>query len=150
MADHLFVPQTTLDAWSDQGKIDVDGVQLTILAEKKSYQLTPAVRFVRVVDGASADPHGLIKKVKTEAALKQMGAEHMADSVILGEIAYEVQQGFLAAAGAIGSVVGRPLAAAPAVAQPAAPTAPAPAAPAAPQKKDEEELLTQFLLSNLL
>jgi len=99
MADYLFVPQTVLDRWSEQGKVQVDGHVLTLLGENKVFALTAAVRFLKMEAGE--DAMGLIHKVKTIDALKQMSAEHYLDSVILGDNAYEVQQGFLADANAI-------------------------------------------------
>src|SRR3954454_12499199 len=99
MADYLFVPQSVLDRWSEQGRIQVDGNVLVILGEQKSFALTSAVRFMKMEAGD--DRAGLLAKVKTTDALKQMGAEHYMDSVILGESAYQVQQGFLADANAL-------------------------------------------------
>src|SRR5882672_611490 len=99
MADYLFVPQSVLDKWSEQGRIQVDGNVLTILGEQKSFALTSAVRFIKMEAGD--DNVGLLAKVKTTDALKQMGAEHYMESVILGESAYQVQQGFLADANAL-------------------------------------------------
>jgi hypothetical protein len=108
MADYLFVPQTVLDRWSEQGKVQVDGYVLTLLGENKAFALTAAVRFLRMEAGD--DLMGLIHKVKTVDALKQMAAEHYLDSVILGENAYEVQQGFLADASVIRRAAGGGLA----------------------------------------
>src|SRR5881392_1857105 len=125
MADYLFVPQSVLDKWSEQGRIAVDGNVLTILGEKKSFALTSAVRFMKMEAGE--DNVGLLQKVKTTDALKQMGAEHYMESVILGESAYQVQQGFLADANAL-----RRAAAASAPPAPKATPAPAAAAPAKP------------------
>src|SRR3954447_18644039 len=99
MADYLFVPQSVLDRWSEQGRIQVDGNVLTILGERKSFTLSTAVRFLKMEAGD--DRAGLLAKVKTTDALKQMGAEHYMESVILGESAYQVQQGFLADANAL-------------------------------------------------
>src|ERR1700682_5318562 len=102
MADYgqiLFVPQSVLDRWSEQGRIQVNGNVLTILGENKNFALTSAVRFIKMEAGD--DTAGLLQKVKTTDALKQMGAEHYMESVILGEVAYQVQQGFLADANAL-------------------------------------------------
>src|SRR5437870_13379905 len=126
MADYLFVPQSVLDKWSEQGRIEVDGNVLTILSEQKSFALTSAVRFIKMEAGE--DNAGLLAKVKTTDALKQMGAEHYMESVILGENAYQVQQGFLAAANALPRAAAASQAAAPPAAQP-----PAAATPAAPR-----------------
>ena len=144
MADYLFVPQSVLDKWSEQGRIQVDGNVLTILGEHKSFALTSAVRFIKMEAGD--DNAGLLQKVKTTDALKQMGAEHYRESVILGENAYQVQQGFLADANALRRAA--------AASQPAAPKAAtaAPADPAKPGEKKEggeQDMLERFLLDNL-
>jgi hypothetical protein len=149
MADYLFVPQTVLDRWSEQGKVQVDGTVLTILGENKNFVLTPAVRFMKLEAGD--DSAGLLTKVKTTEALKQMGAEHYMESVLLGETAYNVQQGFLADANALRRAAAASAAAA-AKAKPAAATpaqAPAVAAAAPDKKGNENDLLAQFLLDNL-
>jgi hypothetical protein len=157
MADYLFVPQSVLDKWSEQGRIQVDGNVLTILGEGKDFALTSAVRFMKMEAGD--DTVGLLQKVKTTDALKQMGAEHYMESVILGEVAYQVQQGFLADANALrraAAASAPPVAkAAPAAAPkpepgPAAPTAAQAAAAHAEEKKaGEQDMLAQFLLDNL-
>jgi hypothetical protein len=99
--------------------------------------------------------------VKSVAQLKEIGAEPVDDSCILGDTAYEVQQGFFAEAAALQAA---------ATAQPAVPRAgeKAPPAPAAAQaaarsrplgtaplpkeleeKRKEAEALARFLLENL-
>ena len=169
MADYLFVPQSVLDRWSEQGKVQVDGHVLTILGENKAFSLTSAVRFIKMEAGD--DVSSLLQKVKTTDALKQMGAEHYMESVILGDSAYQVQQGFLADANALRRAAAAsqsppsPKAGPPAaVAATVAPAAAAPAAPppaaasalaaAAAERKSaeqsgEQDLLAQFLLENL-
>jgi hypothetical protein len=153
MADYLFVPQSVLDKWSEQGRIAVDGNVLTILGEGKNFSLTQAVRFMKMEAGD--DTAGLLQKVKTTDALKQMGAEHYMESVILGESAYQVQQGFLADANALrrAAAVSAPPAPkpapAPAKAPEAAPTAAQAAAKAEEKKSGEQDMLAQFLLDNL-
>ncbi len=93
MNDKLFIPQSVLDRWVDGGKVAFDSSVLTLLAEKKSYTLTPAVRFMKTVAGD--DVAGLLGKVRTIPKIEELGAEHMSDSVILGDTAYEVQEGFI-------------------------------------------------------
>jgi hypothetical protein len=156
MADYLFVPQSVLDKWSEQGRIQVDGNVLTILGEGKDFALTSAVRFMKMEAGD--DIAGLLQKVKTTDALKQMGAEHYMESVILGEVAYQVQQGFLADANALrraAAASAPPVPkTAPAATKPepgsAAQTAAQAAATKAEEKKSgEQDMLAQFLLDNL-
>src|SRR5476649_547262 len=151
MADYLFVPQSVLDKWSEQARIQVDGNVLTILGDGKHFALTSAVRFMKMEAGE--DSAGLLQKVKTTDALKHMGAEHYMESVILGEVAYQVQQGFLADAHALrrAAVVSQP----PPVGKPATGLAPAAAAPL-PQtqpsddkKAGDQDMLARFLLDNL-
>ncbi len=99
MSDYLFVPQAVLDRWSEQGAAQVDGSVLTLVPLDRRYALTAAVRFIKMEAGE--DHAGLLTHVRTDAALRNMGAEHYLESVIFGESAYEVQQGFLADAAAL-------------------------------------------------
>lgn len=99
MADYLFVPEIVLARWSEEGRILVDGDVLTIVDDGNHFALTSAVRFVKMEAGE--DSVGLLRKVRTKDALRQMGAEHYLESVLLGEAAYLVQQGFLADAHAL-------------------------------------------------
>jgi hypothetical protein len=142
MADYLFVPQSVLDKWSDKGRVELEGHVLTLVKEKKAFQLTPAVRFIKMEAGG--DEKKLLQKVKTLEALKQMGAEHYQESVILGESAYQVQQGFLADASALRRAAGVEQAA-----KTGAKGAPASAQKKPGEKEGEQDLLAQFLLENL-
>ncbi len=106
----------------------------------KSFQLTGAVRFLKMEAGE--DVKGLLQKVKTLAALKQMGAEHYRESVILGDSAYQVQQGFLADANALRRAAG--------VSQPPGDKKAAGGTKTQQgEKEGEQDLLAQFLLDNL-
>ena len=67
MADYLFVPQSVLDKWSEQGRVQVEGNVLIILGEGKNFALTSAVRFIKMEAGD--DTAGLLQKVKTSPAL---------------------------------------------------------------------------------
>ena len=86
-----------------------------------------------------------------------MGAEHYMESVILGENAYQVQQGFLADANALRRAAAASQAAAAKAAAAGAPKPAGNAAPAAqaaaksPEEKNagEQDMLAQFLLDNL-
>ena len=168
MAGLLFVSQAMLDSWAEAGKIDFVGNVMTLLAGEgkgRSYALDPAVRFLKVL-GDEKDPNGLLHKVKSLAHLKELGAEPAGDSCILGDVAYEVQPGFLAEAAALQAAASaKPEAPPPAKAAPAAPAAQgAPsqgsAARSKPlgtgplpkdleEKRKEAEALARFLLDNL-
>jgi hypothetical protein len=143
----LFVSQALLDAWAGQGRIDLDGRSIALRvgqARGRRYALDPAVRFLRVAGGGD-DALGLVARVKTLAQVREIGGEPMADSVVVGDVAYEVEPGFLAEASAVEAA---------SRAAPAA--APAPAAEgsrALPRdledRRREAEALARFLLDNL-
>jgi hypothetical protein len=99
MGGLLFVSQAMIDSWAEQGKIDFVGNVMTLLAgegQGRSYALEPAVRFMKLLGAEGEDPHALLHKVKSVVQLREMGAEAVDDSCILGDVAYEVQPGFLA------------------------------------------------------
>ena len=136
MAGLLFVTQVMLDSWAEQGKIDFVGNVMTLLAGDglgRSYALDPAVRFLKVI-GAEADPNGLLRKVKSVAQLRELGAEVVDASVLLGDLGYEVEPGFLAEMSALQAAASAKVE--PGQARPARPPAPPPltatAAPPAP------------------
>lgn len=90
----LFISQDRLDEWSAEDRVRLDAGVLTLADDGRSFRIAPAVRFVRV-SGADTDPHDLVGRVKREAELGALGAELYMNSVILGEVAYDVQPGFL-------------------------------------------------------
>jgi hypothetical protein len=92
---NLFISQEWVDVSNMEDKVTLDGQQMVIAADGKAYQLTPAVRFLKV-EGGDSDSHQLIGKVKTNMALEALDAETMAESVLLGDTAYRVQPGFSA------------------------------------------------------
>jgi hypothetical protein len=90
----LFVPQGKLEEWALGDKADIRDGKLVVVAEKSSFAVQPAVHFTKLVSGT--DDKKLLRKVKTEDELQKLGAEHMADSVLLGDTAYEVTGGYVA------------------------------------------------------
>lgn len=90
----LFLPQAQLEEWALEDKADVKDGVLAVNGEEGVYPVTPAVHIVQLVTGE--DANGLVSKVKTEEQLKTLGAEQMADSVLLGDTAYEVVPGYVA------------------------------------------------------
>ncbi len=158
MADFLFVSQEMLDNWMMQEKIDFSGNEMVIRGDARRYVLEPAVRFVQVA-GDGGDPAGLIGKVKTLDQVAEAGGEHYADSVILEDTAYDVQNGFLAkvrlpeGARPPEHAAAEPPAPAPEAAPEASPPEPAPEPPPPdaepPPDEDAEAMLARFLLDNL-
>jgi hypothetical protein len=91
----LFLPQKTLEDWSGSEKADLEDGKLVVKDKDKStHAVTPAVHFVKVISGT--DAHQLTGRVKTMKQLDELGAEHMMDSVLLGETAFEVVPGYVA------------------------------------------------------
>jgi hypothetical protein len=90
----LFISQEKLDAWTAEGKIDLDGDVMTLKDAGRSFAIKPAVRFVRVA-GRDPDSAELVGTVKDDEVLAAMGADQYMNSVIVGDTAYDVECGFL-------------------------------------------------------
>jgi hypothetical protein len=93
-ACRLFISQEVLDAWIAAGRAVIDGEELTDKSTGQKFRLVTGVRFLTEVAGQPDGPQ-LVGRVKDVDQLAQLKAEHMHDSVILGDNAYEVQQGFV-------------------------------------------------------
>ena len=89
----VFIPQEALEAWLSSGTVHMVGE--TLFVDGQPFALESAVRFVNEVAGGGDAPH-LLGHVKTLTQLTALGGEHCADSVVLGDNAYEVVEGFLA------------------------------------------------------
>ena len=89
----LFISQKRLDEWVEQQRVQLDSNQMT-LDDGRQFQLSEGVHFVNVI-GGDADPNDLLGRVKTKRQLSDLGAEHFPGSVILGEVGYEVVDGFV-------------------------------------------------------
>lgn len=95
-AHRVFVSQETLDAWLEGGRVLVEGDVMTLRPEGQRFRLATAFHFLReVADGG--DEQNLVGKVKDLEQLTAIGGEHCSDSVVLGENAYEIVEGFLGA-----------------------------------------------------
>jgi hypothetical protein len=98
MSGLLFVSQAALVAWVERERVQLEHDVMAVPGDGgRRYTLVPAVRFLTLV-GSDRDPHGLLSKVKSDAKLRALGAEWLGDSVVLGDVAYQVEPGFLAAA----------------------------------------------------
>lgn len=75
-------------------KADLRDGKLVVAETQAHYMVTPACHVRKLVTGA--DDAKLLSKVKTEDQLKALGAEQLADSLLLGETAYEVTPGYIA------------------------------------------------------
>lgn len=89
----VFVPQEALETWVAEGRAHVMGE--TLFVEGVGFELAGAVHILSEVAGGGDEPQ-LVGKVKTLEQLLTLGGEHCAASVVLGDNAYEVVEGFLA------------------------------------------------------
>jgi hypothetical protein len=94
MENRIFFPQAAFDQWIIDESVEVRGTELTIVSEARRYVISEAVRVVAEVSG-TPDKHELVGKVKARQALEELGAEILEDSMIIGENAYQVVQGWL-------------------------------------------------------
>jgi hypothetical protein len=93
MLNRVFFPQSCLDQWGVEGKIELTATQLVLLAEGRRYDISEVVRVVVEVTG-TPDIHGIIGKVKSKAELERIGAEILENSMVIGDNAYDVVPGW--------------------------------------------------------
>lgn len=96
MKNRVFFPQAALDEWIASDRVDLANDELLIKTEGRRYKIIEAIRVLREVTGA-ADVHEVVGKVKTRAFLRELGAELLEGSMILGDNAYDVIPGFIGA-----------------------------------------------------
>lgn len=89
----LFISQQQLDQWIEEERVTLQEDRIT-MDDGRRYQIAAAVFFQQLV-GAEADPHDVLDKVKTKVQLAQLSADHYGDSVLIGEVAYQVLEGFV-------------------------------------------------------
>ena len=94
MRNRIFFPQEALDEWMADDRVDLNSEELTLRPENRRYRVIEAVRVLREITDGS-DPNELIGKVKSRAFLAELGAEVMEGSMIIGDNAYDVVQGFV-------------------------------------------------------
>ncbi|MBK7537032.1 MAG: hypothetical protein IPI49_17050 [Myxococcales bacterium] len=83
-----------LEEWAAEGRAALEGDRMTLIELGQVFVMKPAVHFTAVI-GAEQDPANLVGLVHSQEDLQAMGADHMATSVIYGDTAYEVINGFL-------------------------------------------------------
>lgn len=88
----VFVPQDAVESWLTEGRAELTQDVLTL--DGYVFRVSAAVRFVAEVTGG-ADSARLVGRVKTREQLVSMSAEHTAQSVVLGDNAYDVIEGYV-------------------------------------------------------
>jgi hypothetical protein len=89
----LFISQEQMDRWTADGKVKLEDDVMSLPALGRSFRLQTAVHFTKTIDGA--DVEELLGRVKSDSQLTALGAEHYGTSVILGEVGYECEEGFI-------------------------------------------------------
>lgn len=92
--NRAFFSQDLVGRWLAMGRITLEGEVLTCMPDGPAFHLTSALLFVHEV-ASGDDAQGLCGKVKTLAAVEELSGEHAPGSVVLGDHAYEVVDGFL-------------------------------------------------------
>jgi hypothetical protein len=138
VSNRVFFPQSALDQWMIEGTIDLQGAELTILAEARRYRLTEAAHVVQEVSG-SGDHHDLVGRVKSKPFLDELGAEIVENSMLVGDNAYDVVPGWLGSP--IGTFDEH-------VTSPARRKARAERAMTGGEPKTDEDLLARFLMKD--
>ncbi len=94
MQNRVFFPQGAFDRWLVEGAVELNGKELTILAEHRTYRIAEAVRVLKEVTGAT-DANDVVGKVKSRVFFEELGAEILEGSMIIGDNAYDVVSGWL-------------------------------------------------------
>ena len=92
--NRAFFPQEAVDVWLAEGRVSLEGQVLGLLPNGPAFVLTSAVLFRSEV-AAGDDSPGLCGKVKTLEAVAELPGEHAPGSVVVGDNAYEVMDGFV-------------------------------------------------------
>ncbi|MFO0618606.1 MAG: hypothetical protein U0414_38800 [Polyangiaceae bacterium] len=104
MRNRVFFPQTSLDEWIADDRVELAADELQIRPDGTSadpntarrYRIVEAVRVLREVTD-TPDPNDLVGKVKSKAYLAELGAEILESSMIIGDNAYDIVPGFAGA-----------------------------------------------------
>jgi hypothetical protein len=94
MAVKVFISQGAVDTWVSSDQAELSGNLLSFKGRPGTLDLVPASLFRRISAG-NTDPHTLVGKVLDEEAILALGGETYMSSVLLGEIAYDVEPGFI-------------------------------------------------------
>lgn len=96
MRHRVFFPQQALDQWLALDRVELLGRELRLKPEGRSYRVVDAVRVLEEVSGGR-DIYDIVGRVKSLNFLTELGAELLGTSMLIGDSAYDVVPGFLAA-----------------------------------------------------
>lgn len=90
-----FVSQGQIDEWVGHGNADLNGDTVSLRLDRQYFaQMSPALYFTRIVSSPE-DGRKLVGKALPIAKVAGMGVEVMQGSAIVGDDAYDVEEGFI-------------------------------------------------------
>jgi len=92
--NRVFLPQDAVDIWLAEERIELDGEIMALMPEGQRFRLSTALRFMAEV-AEESDPHDLVGRIKSLEQLAELDGEHASGSVIIGDNAYDVVEGFV-------------------------------------------------------
>jgi hypothetical protein len=90
----IFVNAALLDQWVTSGRADVDVGTFTVRGTGEKLRAKEAVRVLSDATGGG-DPRGWVGRVYPTSELLALGAEILDRSLVIGDLAYDVDPGFL-------------------------------------------------------
>ncbi|MBI5526590.1 MAG: hypothetical protein HY897_09660 [Deltaproteobacteria bacterium] len=95
MGRFYFVSQRQLDEWLGHGNADLSGETLSLRLDRQYLaRMLPALYFTRIVSSPE-DGRELTGKAVPLEKVQGMGAEVMQGSAVIGDDAYDVEEGFI-------------------------------------------------------
>lgn len=92
--NRLFLSQSVLDRWLGEGRVEVNDDVMTTLPDRRGFHVKTAVLFRTELTGAEGAPD-LVGRVKDLDQIGALGGDYSAGSVIVGDYAFEVVEGFV-------------------------------------------------------
>lgn len=94
LVPRIFVSQRRIQQWAEEGRSVIDGNTLNLPELGRPFRLLEAFHVERVVS-ESGDPYKLTGRAKTRAQIGTLGGEVFLNSLIIGDVAYEGEPGFI-------------------------------------------------------
>lgn len=90
----IFVSQRRVQQWTEEGRVAIDGNQMSLPELGRTFRLTEAF-FVQRAVSEDGDQFKLAGRVKTRTQIATLGGEVFLNSLIIGDTAYEGDPGFI-------------------------------------------------------
>ena len=90
----IFVSQRRVQQWTEEGRVAIDGNQMSLPELGRTFRLTEAFYVQRAVS-EDGDQFKLAGRVKSRTQIATLGGEVFLNSLIIGDTAYEGDPGFI-------------------------------------------------------